>query len=220
MRAFVLALFFANAQAAVVLRGARTTLVAARARSDVTLAASRPRFQPKLALMPILIPGVRTISDAALFPLVNLALPAWLLLIFLPKWKYTAPVAKYTALSFAALYTVLLLPMLCSMGGAGIAQMGTLKGVSALFAKESVVMVGWVHYIAFDLWTAQHIVRDAQKVYVDRVGNLWRVPHLAVAPCLLVTLLFGPMGLLGYYLMRQACFAYRKSSFIKRAGSY
>ena len=203
-----------TAEAAVVLGGGRKTIAASRFQQAPVLARSN------YALMPLIIPGVRTISDAALFPVVNLALPAWLLLIFLPKWKYTAPVVKYTALSFAALYCLLMVPMLCCSGGGVFAQMGTLKGIVALFAKESAVMVGWVHYVVFDLWTAQHIVTDARKIYVDRQVNAWKIPHGAVAPCLLATMLAGPAGLLGYYLMRQACFAYRTSSFIKRAGSY
>ena len=192
----------------------------------MTLVASRTRFQEpvlpqsKFALMPLIIPGVRTITDAALFPAVNLVLPAWLLLIFLPKWKYTKPVVKYTALSFAALYVLLSVPLLCGSGGAGLAQMGSLKGITALFAKESVVMVGWVHYLVFDLWTAQHIVNDAGKIYVDRVGNMWKIPHAAVVPFLLATMLVGPAGLLGYYVMRALCCAYRKSPLIKRADSY
>lgn len=219
-RALIFALA-SSVESTVLLRGARQTPLIPAIR-----VASRARFQPpvlpqsKLALMPLIIPGVRTISDAALFPAVNLVLPAWLLLIFLPKWKYTTPVVKYTALSFAALYVLLMVPLLCCSGGAGFSQMGSLKGITALFAKESAVMVGWVHYVVFDLWTAQHIVHDARKIYVDRVGNVWKIPHVAVVPCLLATLLAGPAGLLGYYLLREACFAYRKSSFIKRAGSY
>jgi hypothetical protein len=233
--AFAFFALVSTAKAAVVL-GTRAMLVSSRARSDMTLAVAQVRFQepvlsqPKFALMPLIIPGIRTISDATLFPVVNLVLPAWLLLIFLPNSKITKSVVKYTALAFAALYCLLMVPMLSSSGGAGfgtcgpslgatITDVGSLKGITALFAQESAVMVGWVHYVVFDLWTAQFIVNDSRKMYVDRVGNMWKVPHFAVVPCLLATMLAGPAGLLGYYLMRAAFTIYRKSSFIKRASN-
>jgi len=240
-------------------------------RSRLTLPAAKPAAP--LALMPLIIPGVHTISDASLFPLVNLVLPAWLCLIFLPRWKYTKPVVKYTAVVFAALYVALLVPVLCSSAGL-LSQFTSLDGIVNLFSKPSAVLVGWVchgrhqpfaicplpsalcplppalctmpgalcpapscsapsaplherntysnqiHFVAFDLWTAQWIVADANKIHSDRVGNLWRVPHYAVAPTLVGTFLFGPAGLLAYLAMRGAFFAYRKSSLVKRPGSY
>ncbi|KAJ1625992.1 hypothetical protein T492DRAFT_1036055 [Pavlovales sp. CCMP2436] len=186
-------------------------------RSRLTLPAAKPAAP--LALMPLIIPGVHTISDASLFPLVNLVLPAWLCLIFLPRWKYTKPVVKYTAVVFAALYVALLVPVLCSSAGL-LSQFTSLDGIVNLFSKPSAVLVGWIHFVAFDLWTAQWIVADANKIHSDRVGNLWRVPHYAVAPTLVGTFLFGPAGLLAYLAMRGAFFAYRKSSLVKRPGSY
>jgi len=165
---------------------------------------------PPLALMPLIIPGIRTIGDAALFPVVNAVLPAWFLLIFFPRWKGTAPVVKFTCMAFAALYVTLLIPLLCASGGAGFAKMSSLAGVTEMFAQPSAVFIGWVHYVVFDLWTAQYIVTDAKKVHADRAGNLWRVPHALVAPCLVATCLAGPAGFLAYAILRAACVKYRQ----------
>ena len=49
--------------------------------------------------------------------------------------------------------------------------------------------------LAFDLFIGAWEVRDAQK---------HQVPHLAFVPCLLLTFLFGPVGLLLYFILRYA----------------
>ena len=54
---------------------------------------------------------------------------------------------------------------------------------------------GWVHYLAFDLFIGAWQVRDA------RVQG---ISHLLVIPCLQLTFLFGPAGLLLYFLIRAA----------------
>ena len=51
----------------------------------------------------------------------------------------------------------------------------------------------WIHYLAFDLFVGAWIVRD-----VGRRG----LPHLAVAPCVLLTMMYGPTGLLVYLTLR------------------
>jgi hypothetical protein len=55
------------------------------------------------------------------------------------------------------------------------------------------MLAGWVHYLAFDLFIGAWQVRDAQRRGIK---------HLWVVPCLLTTLVFGPAGLLLYFIMR------------------
>jgi hypothetical protein len=62
-----------------------------------------------------------------------------------------------------------------------------------LFRNEYLLLAGWIHYLAFDLFIGSWQVRDA-----ERNG----VPHLAVVPCLVLTFLLGPTGLLLYLLIR------------------
>jgi hypothetical protein len=61
-----------------------------------------------------------------------------------------------------------------------------------LFTDHWLVLAGWVHYLAFDLFIGSWQVRDARRN---------RVPFLLVLPCLLLTFLFGPIGLLLYLFL-------------------
>ena len=66
----------------------------------------------------------------------------------------------------------------------------SLGAVGELFADPWLLLAGWVHYLAFDLFIGAWEVRDAARA---------RVPHWLVVPCLIATFLVGPMGLLLYF---------------------
>jgi hypothetical protein len=70
---------------------------------------------------------------------------------------------------------------------------GSLAEVTRLFANPAMLLAGWLHYLAFDLFLGAWEVRDAQR---------HGVPHLLVVPCLLLTFLLGPIGLLSYMVIR------------------
>ena len=63
----------------------------------------------------------------------------------------------------------------------------------SLFKSPRVVLAGWIHYLTFDLMVGLYIVTDATR---HGIGQLW------LLPVLLLTLMFGPAGLLLYLLMR------------------
>ena len=69
----------------------------------------------------------------------------------------------------------------------------SLPGVMAFFTSPVLATAGWVHYLVFDLFIGAWEVRDS-----GRRG----VPHWVVIPCLIVTLMFGPAGLLCYLALR------------------
>lgn len=93
-------------------------------------------------------------TDDELFPITNLALPAWILLALLPRWGYTFTIVKFMALGFSALYLALILDtLLFNPIEAGINDFSSLDGLLKLFSYKSALFGGWVHYIAFDLWT-------------------------------------------------------------------
>src|SRR5262245_54567898 len=62
----------------------------------------------------------------------------------------------------------------------------SLDNVAALFRTRELLLAGWLHYLAFDLFVGAWIVRTARAA---------SVPFLLVAPCLVLTFLFGPAGL-------------------------
>ena len=123
--------------------------------------------------------------------------PAWALLVFLPRAGVTR------AFVHSGLYPIILGLVYVSSLVAAIlfgqaspdANMTSLGGVMALFSHPNGIITGWTHYLVFDLFVGSWIARDAQ-----RSG----VPHLAAAPCLLLTFLFGPVGLLIYVGLRVA----------------
>jgi len=69
----------------------------------------------------------------------------------------------------------------------------TLAGVQQLFANPWAALAGWLHYLAFDLFIGSWEVRNAR-----RVG----IPHWQVIPCLFLTFMLGPVGLLVYFVLR------------------
>jgi Domain of unknown function (DUF4281) len=71
----------------------------------------------------------------------------------------------------------------------------SLQGVIRLFKSPRVVLAGWVHFLAFDLMVGLYIVTDAARHGMS---------HWLLIPVLLLTLMFGPAGLLVYLLLRVA----------------
>ncbi len=114
----------------------------------------------------------------------------WLLLIFAPRWRWTQRLATFAVpLLLAGLYGFLLLHG-NPLKGSGFA---TLAQISQLFALPQVLLAGWVHYLAFDLFTGSWEARDAARLGIS--------PWL-VAPCLVLTFLLGPLGLALDLLLR------------------
>ena len=72
-------------------------------------------------------------------------------------------------------------------------KFGSLNGVMELFTDKTAVTAGWVHYLAFDLLTGIWIKKNALK---------YNIHHLILIPCLLLTFMLGPIGLLLYLLVR------------------
>lgn len=118
-------------------------------------------------------------------------LPGWLLLLFAPSWKYTGRTIFYLFIGVLAIaYTWLLLSDISSFDPeAG----STLANISKAFADPRVALIGWIHYLAFDLLAGLVIALDARRVGVNRI--LMAVP-------LFLTLMAGPFGLLVYALVR------------------
>jgi hypothetical protein len=132
-------------------------------------------------------------SDELIFTVVNdSVLPAWLALIFAPRHPLTKRLVHsglYVAvLGFA--YAVLLFG---DHPGPQGASFFTLEGVTRIFTTPRTIIACWTHYLIFDLFVGAWEVRDA-----ERLG----LPHLAVVPSVVLTLLFGPLGLLSWVVIR------------------
>lgn len=133
-------------------------------------------------------------SNEVLFSLCNTAvLPGWLLLVVLPRWKWTARLV--TAVIIPALLGLVYLFLILTEFGKTEGGFGSLAQVQQLFANPAMVVAGWIHYLAFDLFIGSWEVRDAQRLGLS---------HWLVIPCLVLTFLFGPIGLLLYFALRAA----------------
>jgi hypothetical protein len=126
-----------------------------------------------------------------LFSILNMVtVAAWLPLVFLPRVRWAAthlPVVM--PLLLAAIYVVLVAATL----GRSEGGFSSLAGVSALFDNPWLLLAGWTHYLAFDLFIGGWEVRDAQAR---------GIPHLLIVPALILTFLFGPAGFLLYLVIR------------------
>lgn len=132
-------------------------------------------------------------TPESLFSLVNtLVLPGWILLVFAPGWRGTQ---RITTLLLPSLLAVAYVFLLVTHWGEAKGGFGTLADVSSLFQDRSVLLAGWIHYLAFDLFVGSWIARDARRLGIT---------HAAVVPCLLLTFLLGPSGLLVYLVLRTA----------------
>jgi hypothetical protein len=132
------------------------------------------------------------VSADTLFTVLSAAiLPGWLLLVVAPRSRITERLvlSGLYPLVFAVAYLVLIVAFLPGAPGG----FGSLADVDRAFRNPYLLLAGWTHYLAFDLFVGAWEARDAA-----RRG----IPHLALAPCLLLTLLFGPLGLLAYHGVR------------------
>jgi hypothetical protein len=120
-----------------------------------------------------------------------LILPGWLLLIFAPRWNYSARLINAVTIPMLLAVLYIWLAVFHLKGSEG--GFNSLEQVRLLFQNPYLLLAGWIHYLAFDLFIGSWEVRDAKRL---------KIPHLATVPCLLLTFFFGPAGLFCYMMLR------------------
>jgi hypothetical protein len=90
----------------------------------------------------------------------------------------------------AVAYAFLLWRGLAEVQGGGF---DSIAAVRTLFANDAALTAGWLHYLAFDLFVG---------TWIARAGVDARLPVLTLLPCLGLTFLAGPAGLLLFLLLR------------------
>lgn len=132
------------------------------------------------------------------FSIANLfALVTWVALILgrfiKPLQRVVDPLAGFVAPALLAIaYAVVMVMFWGQAEGGGF---GSLQAIGALFAKPELLLAGWIHYLAFDLFVGGWIARTASEA---------GLPGLVIAPILVLTFLFGPVGYLVFALLRLA----------------
>lgn len=128
-----------------------------------------------------------------IFSIANMvALAGWLLLAIGPGWGITRRVVLSGILPL--LLSVAYLVIIILFFGRSEGGFGSLPEVMKLFTNEWAMLAGWIHYLAFDMFIGAWEVKDAREKGVS---------HLLVIPCLVLTFLLGPIGLLLYHIIRQ-----------------
>jgi hypothetical protein len=82
------------------------------------------------------------------------------------------------------------------------AGFGSLAGVTALYSVPELVLAGWVHYLVFDLFVGAWELKDSQEEGIH---------HLVMIPCLLLTLMAAPAGLVLYLIVKKVLRSARQS---------
>src|SRR5262245_2229013 len=133
-------------------------------------------------------------SPATVFQIASLLpLPIWAIWILAPRSQPARALAASTWpwAILATLYTAL---VVVAVSGRGFepADFGSLAGVMRLFSSPWAALAGCVHYLCFDLFVARWMMTDAPDA------------GYRLAPILLLTLVFGPAGLLCYLALRSS----------------
>lgn len=134
---------------------------------------------------------------AFFFSLINISvLPAWALLIFAPRWTVTRRLvhSMLWPLFLGGIYAAGFGALAFLGHGAEGGDFMSIEGVRTLFSADGSMMIAWAHFLVFDLFVGAWCARDAQRRGFS---------HIALIPCLALTFMAGPLGLLLYLGLRK-----------------
>jgi len=120
----------------------------------------------------------------------NLALAGWLVLALAP---YRSGLPRIVCVAIALAIGMLYAALVGSYWTSADGGFGNLADVGRLFDHPGLLLAGWVHYLAFDLLVGLWERGEARRIGLSR----W-----LLVPCLLLTLMFGPLGWLAFMALR------------------
>ncbi len=119
----------------------------------------------------------------------TIALASWMALLLLPRWPALLRALRHGVVTLlSSAYAAIIVAYFFRIEGGGFMS---LEAIKALFVSDALLVAGWLHYLAFDLFVGLYIARACDRRSVSR---------LIQAPILLATFMFGPLGLLIYTL--------------------
>ena len=140
----------------------------------------------------------------SLFVLTNVvAFACWAMLAFLPRRPIVMASVLFFGVGmlclvyagmFVALFGGLADPVRVAGASPPDLTNYSVSGIRALFVSDGGIVLGWTHYLAFDLFVGQWIARDADNKGFNRLVQL---------PFLFLTLMAGPIGLLLWLMVRE-----------------
>jgi Domain of unknown function (DUF4281) len=127
-----------------------------------------------------------------LFQICNSIAPiGWILMIIAPRWRWTKTIVLTGVLPI--MLGLVYLTLILLFFGEGEGDFSSLQGVMKLFTSPWGVTAGWIHYLVFDMFVGSWELSNGQKN---------EIPHYMIIPCLVFTFLFGPIGMIMFYLLR------------------
>ncbi len=129
---------------------------------------------------------------------VNLGvLPFWFILIFFPQ----SYICRYLATSIFPIFLLsgvyIFILYKAYLGSFDFDNNFSLylglSNISELFREDYYLLMFWTHFVAINLFVGGWIVKDAQKLFVNKI--------LLAFP-LIITYLIGPIGILTYWIIR------------------
>ncbi len=126
----------------------------------------------------------------------------WLLLAFAPRTELIARLVLFggifpLAVTYAVLLPMIMLGIIDPVGPeGGSVDFTQLSGVMALFDSKGGATIGWIHYLAFDLFVGLWVARNA---------DIHGYARWVQVPILFFVLMAGPFGLTLYLLLRCTC---------------
>ncbi|MFB9760537.1 ABA4-like family protein [Ectobacillus funiculus] len=132
-----------------------------------------------------------------LFSLASIAMPFWFLLILLPTWRATRFLANIAIfpMYLAALYIVGIITAIAGSGFGFVQDFGSAEGVIRLLSKPDFALLVWLHLLCFDQMVGHYVYRDNMEHRY--------VPLPVQSILLFLILMFGPLGLLCYFVLRR-----------------
>jgi len=123
-----------------------------------------------------------------------IVMPFWALMIFAPRWQITHRLmSSYLVVAvLPAAYAALLLPRIGEFLPF-FTSMPTLESVQQLLGSPTGALIGWVHFLAFDLFVGRWIYLTSRELTISP----W-----VTGPVLFLTLMMGPVGLLAFLIIR------------------
>jgi len=133
-----------------------------------------------------------TKSEIFYYAINLLPAPMWAAWIGAPK----SAAARYFASALwpwailSVIYVVLIFLAMFVFTGPQEADIFSLHGLMLIFTNPVTMLAGWQHYLCFDAFVARWMVNDAPDA------------GYKLSPVLLLTLFFGPCGMLLYLALR------------------
>ena len=128
---------------------------------------------------------------------------AWLILAFAPRKPLATTAVLYLGVGLLCLcYAGMFVALLSGAVDPGqvpgsqpyVASDYSIEGLRRLFMSDAGLVIGWTHYLAFDLFVGLWIARDADAKGFGRGFQL---------PFLFASFMAGPIGLLAWLIARE-----------------